>query len=85
MDISARVIAIKGIQKHCCIEYAEQKWSQDATLLSAILYCEWFLKSCHIDHSGSHAIMEGLDNIDKQPSFLRKCPQPITACIQVLL
>jgi len=49
-------------------------------MLSAVLYCEWFRQPSHIDHSGSHAIMERFDDADKlvrTAEFSQKCPQAI--------
>lgn len=82
MDIDAWIIAVEGIQKHGCIEYVEEKRSQDTALLSAILYCELIRKPSQIDHSGSHAIVKGFDDVDKlvrTAKFSQKFPQAVAA------
>ena len=82
MHIDAKVIAVKGIQEHGCIEYVEKKWSQDTALLSTVANCERFREPGHINHSSSHAIMERFDDVHKlvrTTKFSQKCPLAIAA------
>ena len=36
MDVDAWIIAVESIQKHGCIEYVEEKWSQNTALQGRI-------------------------------------------------